>query len=820
MLARLGGAARSSTSFEVIPIAAVLERTWVGTALPRKEDIRFLTGEGEYMDDREIPNALHVAPVRSGPAHARIRRIDASRALSMPGVAAVVTGDDITGSMNRLGSPLPAPFDRVGGYPIAVGTARYSGEPVALVLAESPYAAEDGLAGVDVEFEPLEPVIDPIAAMRDGATRVHDTTPSNLVWERTFSYGDPARAFARADHVVRRKLHLPRFTSAPLETAAVAVEYDERLRVFSVWSNVQSPERFRARTAAALGVHGEQLHFRCPDIGGGFGIKFHYQWVVMLCWLARRFGRPVKWVEDRTGHLLASHHGNEIWYDAELAIMRDGTIEGYRARGVHDEGAYLEREPKGAVNQLRHVSSMYRFRHIELQLLAVLTNKCTTGPNRSYGKLQQNFMLERLIDDAARELGLDPVELRRRNLIRPEEMPYETVAGAVYDGGDYPEALRRAVEIFGYQTFRQEQAQARAQGRYIGCGLALGVEGSPGSANLQQFVKPKGDSSGDSEAALVRITDDGRVIAAVGTVPQGQGHETAIAQIVADELGVTPDAVAVTAGYDSWRDPSTPYSGTHASRFVVMGGGAVVGAARRLREKVLRYAAALLDTQPELLTLRNGRVDDVVEARSLKLSDLARRASLDLDSLPEGMEPGLDARFVYHAPFGGPRDAPRGNFSLTYAYSVTFASVDVDVETGRVKLLRVVCVHDCGRQINPLIVEGQVHGAIAHQVGAALFEAIRYDSTGQLLTSTFKDYLTPSALELPSFELGHIETPSLFAPLGARGAGEGAGTPHAAALNAVCDALSPFGVRLVEGHISPADVRELLQAGSQQPDTP
>jgi 2-furoyl-CoA dehydrogenase large subunit len=791
---------------------SVVESTpWVGRPLKRKEDLRFIRGQGEYVDDRDFPGALHVIPIRSPYAHARILKITVDGALAMPGVHGVITGADIRDKIKATGSALPAPYDAIWSYPLAVDKVRFVGEPVAVVVADSPYAALDGAGQVRVEYEAMIPVVDPMISQRSTAPLIHENLPSNLVWDRTFSYGDVAGAFAQADLVVRRDLHLHRFTSAPLETRAAVVSYNRRTHEFAIFSNLQSPERFRGRIADMLGISPEQLHIQAPDIGGGFGLKLHLHWVALLCHLAVQFDRPMKWIEDRTGHLLASHHGNEVLYDAEMAVNRDGTILGVRALAVHDEGAYLEREPKGAVNQLRHATSLYRFQNLEMHFQAVLTNKCPTGPNRSYGKVQQAFLIERLIDEAAREIGMDPAEMRRRNLVQPEQMPYETPTGAIYDGGDYPAILQQALAMFDYAGFQKRQALARQQGRYLGCGIAAGIEASPSSAAMGHLINPDAADSGDSEAALVRINSDGGATVALGSVPQGHGHETVGAQIVADMLGLTPDDVTVTVGYDSWRDPATPFSGTHASRFAVMGVGAIVGAAKRLQEKLLRLGAHVLETQPENLRLQGGTVRDEQTGRLISYRELAHLASQMLHRLPPGMEPGLEARHIYHPPLLPSPDGQRGNFSIAYAYSVTIVSVEVDIETGRVKVDRVVCLDDCGRRLNPLIVEGMIHGAIAHQVGAALFEAIRYDEQGQNLTATFKDYLTPTAADLPSFEVGHFETPSLFSPLGARGAAEGAGTPLVATVNAVANCLAPFGVRLSEGHITPNEVRELLR---------
>lgn len=787
---------------------------WVGTPVKRKEDLRFLTGRGEYVDDRAFARVLHVVPVRSPHAHARILGIRTEAAAALPGVIAVLSAQDFQKEIEPFPAPVPEPYRKIFNYPLARDTARYVGEPVAVVVAEDPYVAEDGAQLVEVDYEALDPVLDPEAACDAASPRVHENVPSNIAWRRNFVYGDPDAAFEHADHVISRRLHLHRFTSAPLETRQAVVEYFSDSGVFHVFSNVQAPERYRPRIAATLRIDPKSLHFEAPDIGGGFGLKSHVLWLILLCAISRRFNRPAKWVEDRTGHLLASHHSNEILYDAQLAVKTDGTILALRARAIHDEGAYLLREPKGAVNQLRHATSLYRFRNLQMDFLAVMTNKCQTGANRSYGKVQQTMLVERMIDEAARELGLDAVEMRRINLVRAEEMPYETPTGAMYDGGDYPEAFRRLDKLFDFAEFREHQRALRARGKYIGCGVAAGIEASPSNAALQQLIDPADKSFGDSEAALVRIEHDGSVFVALGTVPQGHGHETVVAQIVADELAVTPDDVHVTSGYDSWRDPSTRNSGTNASRFSTMGVGAVVGAARAMRDRLVQISAHLCGGLPGDMALRDGQVVHGSTGKSFSFATLAEMATSE--RLPPELNGALEHRYVYEAPLGPPYGDGRGNFSLTYAYSVSLVTVEIDAETGRIKLQRIICIDDCGKRMNPMIVDGMVHGAIAHQVGAALFERIQYDASGQLITATFKDYLTPTAADLPSYEIHHLETPSLFSVLGAKGGGEGAGAPLVATLNAVADALQPFGATLVEGHITPNEVRDFIRRGLQK----
>jgi 2-furoyl-CoA dehydrogenase large subunit len=564
---------------------------------------------------------------------------------------------------------------------------------------------------------------------------------------------------------------------------------------------------------AALDIPGEKIRYINPDIGGGFGIKNDsYLYLILLALLAKRAGRPVKWVETRSEHLASSLHGNEVFYDAELAVKKDGTILGLKARALHDEGAYMRREPIGAINFIRHATVGYTFQNLSMDIYCVATNKCPVGPNRSYGKMQQCFLVERLIDMAARQLGLDPVEVRLKNFVKPEQMPYETPTGCILDGGDYGAVLQKAVELIDYAKVREEQAEGRKAGKYIGVGFALGMDGCPVNSSIQRMMNPKLKASGDSEAAWVKINPDGQIVAAVGSTPQGQGHETVVSQIVADVLGVHPDDVYAVSGFDSTVNPSTPHSGTYASRFAIVGVGAVLGAALKVREKVLQIAAHLLgDVEVDQLDLEDGRIwRKESKDQSISLDEIARTAWLDLANLPDEIEAGLFGHYVYRAPFKLPVDEKRGNFSLTYSYAVTGAVVEVDVETGKIKILRLVCVDDAGKRLNPLIVEGQIHGAIGHQLGAALYERLLYDEGGQLVTSTFKDYAAPSAADFPKFEVAYVDNPSLATPWGARGAGEGGGSPLIVVSSAVSDALEPFNVEIKSSHLTPEDVLSQL----------
>lgn len=756
---------------------------------------------------------LYAVLVRSPYAHARIKKIDLSKALEVPGVVCALTGEEVAECTSPVPNNLREPYSEIEDYCLVVGKARYAGEAIAAIAVENKYLAEDILELVQVDYEALDPVVNPEKAMESESALVHENVPSNVVWQGKYDYGDVDGAFEEADLVVKDRLYFHRFTSAPLENTVVIADYDDRWETLTIWSNTQRPMFNHRFISHALGFPGEKIRYITPDIGGGFGIKNDiYPYMILIALLAMRAGKPVKWVETRTEHLSASAHGNEVIYDAELAVKKDGTITGLRARAVHDEGAYMRREPIGAINFIRHATLAYTFQNLSMDLYCIATNKCPVGPNRSYGKMQQCFLVERLIDLAARRLELDPGEMRLKNFVQPDQMPYESPTGCILDGGDYPGTMKKALEMIDYSKVREEQARLRESGRYIGVGIAVGMDACPVSSSIQRMMNPKLQMSGDSEAAWVKIAPDGQIVAAVGTSPQGHGHETVVSQIVADVLGVHPDDVYAVPAFDSSVNPSTPQSGTYASRFAVVGVGAVLGAALKVREKVLQIGAHLLgDVEVEELELEGGRVS-VKESKdqSVSLDDIARTAWVDLANLPDDVEAGLFGHYVYRADFKLPVDEKRGNFSSTYSYAVTAMVVEVDIETGKIKILRIATVDDAGKRLNPLIVEGQVYGAIGHQLGAALYERLLYDESGQLLTSSFKDYCAPTAADFPKFEVDFVDTPSLATPWGSRGVGEGGGSPLIVVSSAVSDALAPFNVEITSSHVTSEDVLKQL----------
>jgi 2-furoyl-CoA dehydrogenase large subunit len=785
---------------------------WVGRPVLRKEDQRFLTGKGQYTADVQVPGALYASFIRSPYAHARIVSIDVSRAVAIPGVVTTLTGDEVKELVNPFIQVVRAPSDQMVDYPIAVGTARHVGEAVAVVVAETPYLAADAAELVDVEYEPLPAVMDAASAMASGAQRVHENLSSNVVWQDTFTYGDVDAAFRDADLVVKDRLDWHRFTSSPLETAVIIASFEPSSGIATIWSNNQQPIRNRPLIAGALRMTSDNLRFICPDIGGGFGIKSNiYPSMVTLVLLARKAGRPVRWTETRREHMQSSTHGQEVVYEAEMAIKKDGTILGVRANAIHDDGAYLRREPIGAVNFQRHATVGYKIASLEMNITAVVTNKSAVGPNRSYGKMQHCFMIERLIDQGARQLGIDPSELRLRNFVQPEEMPYQDIAGRRLDGGDYPGMMHRALEIVGYDARKAERTEARASGRLIGIGVAMGMDACPMNTAMGALVSGKAHTSGDSEAAWVNMDEFGRVTASTGSVNQGQGFETSVAQLVADGLGVTPDDVHALRGFDSATHAHSAFSGTYASRFAIVGAPAVVGAAQKVALKIRQIAGHLLEVSPDEIELVDGRARVRGSERGLTLREIAHVAWRDLNRLPDEIEAGLYGHFVYRPKFDAPMDGKRGNFSFTYSYSMTVVVVEIDLGTGKVAIRRLVSLDDFGRRINPLIVDGQIHGAIGHQLGAALYERLHYDADGQLLSASFKDYWAPTAADMPDYEVEYFETPSTASPLGTRGGGEGGGSPLIAAVNAVDDALSQVGAHLTGSYLDPETILNAIR---------
>jgi len=727
--------------------------SWVGASVPVKEDLRLVAGRGRFTDDIGAPGMLHAAMLRSPHAHARIVSIDTAKAATHPGVAAVIVGAEAA----RLSGPIRPLIPTTAVVPdfcLAVDRVRYVGEPVAAVAAVDRATAEDALELIGVEYDPLPAVVDPEQALEPGAPLLYPELGTNVVWHDTLSYGDVDGAMARADGVLRERFTIQRYASTPLETFGALATYDAGTDAYEFWTNDQRPGLTISIVAASLGVPQSRIRLSCPDIGGAFGNKRRPAYLLVCALLSKRTGRPVKWIEDRIENLTALMHACNGVMDVELAYRADGTLLALSVRDITDEGKNLLTPTQHNLIKLGNIANGYRIPAVRYEAWSVLTTKCPSGANRGIGKPFMCFAVERSMALLARRLGLDPAELRLRNFVTAAEMPYTTPPGAQYDSGDYPATLRRALDRFDYAGWRAEQARARQEGRLIGIGIATSIE--PAGTNLASYelITGKRMASGSAEAAMVRMEPDGHVRAAIGDPASGQGYETVIAQIVADELGLPLEGVSVGRGFDSAVSPWLYLSGNYSNKFSVTDVGAVLGAARLVGDKLKRIAAHRLEIDPGDLELRDGAA--VVRGapdRRVPFSELARTAYADVLGLPPGETPGLEAHHVYQNPLAAPVDAERRVRSqLVFSNAAHCCLVEVHPRTGVVTILKYVVVHDCGRELNPLIVEGMVHGSTVHGIGAALLEEFRYDEQGQLLTATLADYLKPTAADVPSIE--------------------------------------------------------------------
>ena len=767
---------------------------YFGQRVKRSEDPRLLTGRGMFVDDIRLPGVAHAALLRSPHAHARILRIDTARAKTAPGVVAVYTRADLP---ETLAEPLPkliphhALIHHKTQYALAPEKVRYVGEPVALVIAESRYLAEDAIDLIDVEYEPLPPVVDLTQAAQPDAPLVHEDMGTNVCAHYTQRVGDAEAAFARAAHVFTERFVIDRGTASPMECRGVVARWESGIRQLTVWDSTQAPIRIRNYLSQLLGLPQAQVRVIAPDIGGGFGPKIMmcYPEEILIPWAAMQLGRPVKWIEDRRENFAAMNHEREQIHVASIAVDGDGRILGVRTSFLYDSGAYI---PYGIIVPIVTSTTLpgpYRIPNYHCEFQAVFTNKTIVSPYRGAGRPQGVFVMERLMDRVAKELGLDRTVVRERNFIQPHEFPYEVGliyqdnAPLIYDSGDYPATMRKALEMIGYDRWPQDQERARRGGRHLGLGIACYVEGS---------------GIGPYEGCRVTVEPSGKVFAATSVGTQGQGHYTSFAQIVADALTVSVEDVTVVTGDSgafSWG------TGTFASRAAVVAGNAVHLAAQAVREKALKVAATKLEARVEDLEMAGGKVFvRGVPGRAMALAEIAVAANPLRGTIPEEWEqPGLEAS-RYFAP-------PRG----TFPNGAHACIVEVDVRTGMLTVLKYVVVHDCGRVINPLILDGQIRGGVAQGLGGAFYEKLVYDENGQLLTQTFMDYLLPTAAEVPEVEIGHLETPTPLNPLGVKGAGEAGVIPVGALIaQALDDALAEFGVRITEMPLSPSRLLEII----------
>ena len=778
-------------------------RNWVGKPLPRKEEGRLLRGRGKFADDIKIREMLYLRFVRSPYAHARILKVDTSRAEGLPGVAGTLTGKQIEPLTQPFIEIGPEPCAKIRDFPLAVDKVRYQGEPVAAVLAESPSLADDASELVQVEYEGLDPVVDAEQALKDESI-LHESAGTNKVWNGVFEYGDVEKAFREAAQIVNiDRLHFHRFSSTPLENNVVIGQWDPKDDHIHYWCNNSFPSFAIQFLAAHLNIPIDRIRVQTFDIGGSFGIKITSYPQMAVCALASKKagGRPIKWVETRSEHMTASAHGNERTFrDTRVALDQDGVITAITSRHVDDCGAYPRYEPLGCVIWSQVFPGVYRFKNARIDFTQAMTNKCPVGPNRGYSRMQHLWFLERVVDICAHELGIPADQMRLRNYIRPEEFPYTTPNGCVYDSGDYPKMLAIAKNLIGWDEWKKKQAEARKQGRLIGIGIGTTLDSGTNNFGQSQIVNPHAPFSGNSQGANCKLDIYGEVVVAVGSCPQGQGHETTAAQVVADVLNISPDLISVRTGFDTERNVHTGFSGTYASQFAVSGLSAVHGAAQKLKAEMKRLAAFVLETQEDDIEFGRGAQGPELRAqtkgKSINYWGLANIVNVNSAVLPPEMHDiTLNCRYIWRAPFKVPDTKKKyGNLTMTYASQLHIAIIEIDRDAFIPRILDYVAVDDCGTVINPAIVEGQVYGATAHGIGAALMETCVYDAVGNMLTSTFSDYTPITAMNMPKVKYGHIETPSPHSYSGAKGMGEGGAAPVHTISAALQDALFSSGI--------------------------
>lgn len=777
-----------------------------GRAVRRREDPRLITGTATYVDDIRLPNSLHVRLVRSPHAHARIKSIDTSQAAQVDGVVAVFTGDDLKDEYAPVPVGWSLPDLKVPAkYPLAVGKVCYQGEAVAAVVAETAAAARDAADLVRVEYEPMPAVVDPVSATADGAPVIWPEAPNNIAYRTESSGGDPDGALASAPHRLKTTIVQQRVIPLALEPRGVAAEYHPVTGELTVWTSTQIPHLVHVLLPAVLGMPETKVRIIAPEVGGGFGSKLNfYPEEILIPALARKLGRPVHWTEDRSENFVSTIHGRGQIQEVEVGFNDDGTITVLKLRIYADLGAYHQLlTPAIPTFTPVMMTGVYNIPNVAAEVIGVFTNKVPTDAYRGAGRPEATHMIERVMDLVARELDMDPLEVRRRNFIPADAFPFNTATGVTYDSGNYQGALEHLLELVDLDEFRRQQKEAREQGRLLGIGFSTYVE-ICGLAP-SRIWGALGASIGGWESASVRVSAGGKVTVITGTSPHGQGHATSWSQIVAEELGVDIDDVEVLHGDTA----VAPYGlDTYGSRSAAVGGTAVHMAAQRVRQKAEQIAAHLLEADPgdlELVSDDQGNRFVVKGApqRSVSFAEVAA-AAFTGHNLPDGMEPGLEATAFYDPE------------NFTYPFGAHACIVEVDPEDGRVQVLRYVAVDDCGQVINPQIVDGQVHGGIAQGLGQALFEEAVYSPQGQLLTGTLTDYAAPTAAELPSFETSRTITPSPVNPLGVKGVGE-AGTIAAssALVNAVCDALHHLGVRHIDMPLKPARVWEAIQSAQK-----
>ena len=794
---------------------------YIGKTTRSKEGPRHVTGRGQFVDDTTLPGMLHAVILRSPYAHARIVKIDGGEALRSPGVVAVITPEEVKRRTSpfkpgRYAAGLKRP---IAEYACAVDKVRYAGEPVGAVAARTRAQAEDAMELIEAEYEPLPVVVETAEAMRPDSPLLFEELGSNIAWHGSLAYGDIDGAFKAADKVVKENLKIHRYSSTPLEPFACIANYDPAAEKLTVWVNAQVPEVIYDGLREALGF--KDVRVIIPDIGGGFGQKIHLirKYVVMTSLLAIKSRSPVKWIEDRSEHMMAAGHSCGQEFEIEAAIKNDGTVLGLKFKEIDDVGGSVSTLTIHFTNKLNNLTNTYKVKNISLEGRSVVTNKCPVVPNRGIGKPGMCFIWERIMDRIAEELKTSPMDVRSINLVQASEMPYTTPNGNVYDSGDYPSLLKEALEKIGYRKLKEEQRRERERGRLLGIGVVIGVEPGGRNAARDMAIFPEMEEtpgSGGVNGATIKLEKNGTIALFLGSPNCGQSHETAAAQIAADVLCVSPENISVTTPFDSDLAPWGVAAANSGNNFHLYDIGAVHGGALKLRERTLRLAGHVLNVDPAQLTIENGVVvASGTPRKTLTFAELGRIAYGNQSLMPKGFEAGLQSTFYYTFPHGQPYLTPgpdrKVRAQFTFASAAHAAVVEVDKETGKVHVLRYLIVGDNGTIINPGVVDGQIYGSAAHGISVALGEGFVYNSEGQLLTLTLTDYGKSSAMETPAIVVEHRPSPSPFTVLGQKAAGEGAAIPSPACIaSAVEDALKPLGIKVRELPLSPEVVWRLI----------
>ncbi len=768
-----------------------------------------MTGKGKFVADVYLPGMLHAAILRSPYAYAKINSINTKKASRHPGVVAVVTGIEAA----KLSKPIPFMYSPTGFgsktadvYGLATDRARYVGEPVAAVVAVNKLVAYEALELVEVDYTPLTPVVDAERALEPGSPLVYEPWGDNLILKMSFRGGDVDRAFKEADYVIKDSLKSHRYTGVPIEPRAYVADYDRANGKLTLYATTQQPHPLRTTLAAALDIPENNIHVIQPDVGGAFGVKTPpYQEEILLPILAISTGKPVKWVEERRENFLAGGHAREMVHHFEVAFNRDGRVVGLREKMIADTGAPSPLIGWGmAFVGAIHIPGVYKIENVEVESLMVVTNKAPWNAYRGYGKENSNLLMERCMDLVARKLGISPIETRLKNFVQPQEFPFKQVSGQVLDSGDYPKVLNRLLQMSEYDELREERERLRRQGKYVGIGVVFEV--APGGACLPDSYITGYDGT------TVRVAPTGKVTVLTGITSPGTGNETMIGQVVADELGTSIGDVSVIQGDTD----KCPYGlGNFSDRSTIVGASSAMLAAKDIREKMLKVAASMLEASPEDLDIEESRIFvKGVPSKFLKFADVSQTIYRRPYDCAIDIEPGLEATRYFRTLNATHIPDEQGRISTypSYPNMAHLAFVEVDGETGEVKILKYAAVHDCGFVMNPMMVEGQLHGGIVQGIGGALYENLVYDDSGQLLTTTFMDYPIPTSMEVPRIEVANHETKSPFTPYGTKGVGESGpvGAP-AVLMSAVEDALSSLGVKITELPLTPNKVWELIR---------